>query len=268
MATYAVGDIQGCLGALERLLKLIQFNPAQDRMWFVGDLVNRGPDSLGVLRLIKQLGDAAVTVLGNHDLHLLALWTGITQPGRKDTLQPVLDAPDAEDLLHWLRFRPLVHAENGYLMVHAGLLPTWSIPQVLTLASEVQEALQSDAFKDVLPSIYFRKTHLPYPHLHPKERLGLTTNVLTRLRVCTEQGTPDFSFKGPPEEAPLGYLPWFRVPKRFTEQDTIIFGHWSALGILTEPHLLGLDGGCVWGRNLAAIRLDDRQLFRTSCSEK
>lgn len=268
MPTYAIGDVQGCLGALQRLLEEMQFDPARDQLWFVGDLVNRGPDSLAVLRLVKQLGSAAVTVLGNHDLHLLALWTGITEPGRKDTLRQVLDAPDAEALLDWLRFRPLVHAENGHVLVHAGLLPMWSISQVRILAGEVEEALQSDAFQDFLPAIYFRKANDPNLQLNPKERMGLTTNVLTRVRVCTEQGVPEFSFKGPPEEAPAGYLPWFRVPNRLSQQDTIVFGHWSALGILNEPNLLGLDGGCVWGRELVAVRLEDRQLFRISCTQR
>lgn len=265
MATYAIGDIQGCMNPLRRLLDHIKFDQTQDRLWFVGDLVNRGPHSLDVLRFVKQLGPSAVTVLGNHDIHLLALWSQITQPGRKDTLQPILSAPDADELLHWLRFRPLLHAENGFVMIHAGMLPSWSIDQATALAREVEAALQHDNFQDVLPSIYFRKGVEPSANLSKKERLGLTTNVLTRLRVCTLEGVPEFSFKGPPEEAPPGYFPWFHIPNRATQHETIIFGHWSALGIVTEKHIVALDGGCVWGRELVTMRLEDRQLFRVPC---
>lgn len=267
MATYAIGDIQGCMGALRRLLDHIKFDQVQDRLWFVGDLVNRGPHSLDVLRFVKQLGTSAVTVLGNHDIHLLALWSQITRPGRKDTLQPILSAPDADELLHWLRFRPLLHAENGCVMIHAGLLPSWSMDQATALAREVEEALQSNHFQEVLPAIYFQKAVVPSANLSTKERLGLTTNVLTRLRVCTKEGVPEFSFKGPPTGAPLGYFPWFRIPNRATQYETIIFGHWSALGIVQEKHLVALDGGCVWGRELVTMRLEDRQLFRVSCAK-
>ena len=268
MATYAIGDIQGCMGALRRLLDHIKFDQAQDRLWFVGDLVNRGPQSLKVLRFVKQLGPSAVTVLGNHDIHLLALWSQITQPGRKDTLQPVLSAPDADELLHWLRFRPLLHTENGFMMIHAGMLPSWSIAEATALAREVEEALQRDNFQDVLPAIYFRKGVEPSTKMSRKERLGLTANVFTRLRVCTKEGIPDFSFKGPPKEAPPGYFPWFQIPNRATQDETIIFGHWSALGIVQKKHIVALDGGCVWGRELVTMRLEDRQLFRVPCPKK
>jgi len=267
MATYVIGDIQGCMGALQRLLDHIQFDQAQDRLWFVGDLVNRGPHSLDVLRFVKQLGTSAVTVLGNHDIHLLALWSHITQPGRKDTLEPILSAPDADELLHWLRFRPLLHAEYDFVMIHAGMLPSWSIAQATALAREVEEALQRDDFQDILPAIYFRKVLAPSAHLTTEERLGFTTNVLTRLRICTHEGVPEFSFKGPPAEAPPGYFPWFQIPNRSTQHDTIIFGHWSALGIVQEQHLVAVDGGCVWGRELVTMRLEDRQIFRVSCSQ-
>ncbi len=265
MATYAIGDIQGCMGALHRLLDHMKFDQAQDRLWFVGDLVNRGPQSLEVLRFVKQLGTSAVTVLGNHDVHLLALWSQITQPGRKDTLQPILSAPDAEELLDWLRFRPLLHTEEGYVMVHAGMLPSWSIAEAAARAREVEEALQRDTFQDVLPAIYFRKAVEPSANMSTEERLGWTTNVFTRLRVCTNEGVPEFSFKGPPAEAPPGYFPWFRIPNRATKEETIIFGHWSALGIVQEEHIVALDGGCVWGQELVAMRLEDRQLFHVAC---
>ena len=265
MATYVIGDIQGCMGALHRLLDHIKFDQTHDCLWFLGDLVNRGPHSLEVLRFVKQLGAPAVTVLGNHDIHLLALWSQVAKPGRKDTLQSILSAPDVDELLHWLRFRPLLHAEHGFVMIHAGMLPSWSMSQATTLAHEVEEALQGDNFPDVLPAIYFRKKVEPTATLNKHERMGLTANVLTRLRVCTTEGIPKFSFKGPPEDAPPGYFPWFTIPNRLTQHDTIIMGHWSALGIIKEEHLIALDGGCVWGRELVTMRLDDRQLFRIPC---
>lgn len=265
MATYAIGDIQGCMGALHRLLDHMKFDQARDRLWFLGDLVNRGPQSLDVLRFVKHLGTSAITVLGNHDIHLLAIWSQITKPGRKDTLQQILSAPDAEELLHWLRYRPLLHAEDGYVMIHAGILPSWSIDRATTLAREVEEALQHDNFQAMLPAIYFRKGVEPSANMSTAERLGWATNVFTRLRVCTNEGVPEFSFKGPPSEAPPGYFPWFRIPNRATQDVTIIFGHWSALGIVQEEHIVALDGGCVWGRELVAMRLEDRQLFRVAC---
>ncbi len=265
MSIYAIGDIQGCADALHRLVKRLNFDPKQDRLWFVGDLVNRGPHSLEVLRYIKSLGEAAVTVLGNHDLHLLAIWADVTQPSRKDTLHPVLSAPDRDELLHWLRCRPLLHREEDYVMVHAGLLPSWSVETAGRLAGEVEQALRSPQFQRFLPAIYFRKGTVPSAKTSLEERWGFTTNVMTRLRVCTKEGLPEFSFKGPPQEAPSGLLPWFRIPGRASEQATIVFGHWSALGILNEKNLMALDGGCVWGRELVALRLEDRQLFRVSC---
>jgi bis(5'-nucleosyl)-tetraphosphatase (symmetrical) len=265
MATYAIGDVQGCVQALLRLLERIHFNTAKDRLWFVGDLVNRGPHSLEVLRLIKQLGTSAMTVLGNHDLHLLAVWAKVAPLNRKDTFQSVLAAPDADELLTWLRFRPLVHVEDGYCLVHAGLLPSWTIPQVLGLAREVEEALQDDHFHQLLPAIYFRKDILPSSHLSLEERISLTTNVLTRLRVCTKEGIPEFSFKGHPKDAPAGYMPWFQVPNRATQEDAIIFGHWSALGVVKAQGVFAIDGGCVWGQELAALRLEDQQIFRVTC---
>ncbi len=268
MPNYAIGDVQGCFKSLRKLLKNLQFNPTHDRLWFVGDLVNRGPDSLAVLRYIKDLGSAAVTVLGNHDLHLLAIWAGVTKAHQKDTLDEVLSAPDCNELLTWLRFRSMIHQENGFLMVHAGLLPQWTASQAVTLAHEVETALQKDNFVDVLPYIYFRDSPANWgKNLSYHGRLGITTNVLTRLRVCSAKGLPDFSFKGPPTEAADGLIPWFDTPGRATSQETIIFGHWSALGLYVQDRLLGLDAGCVWGREMIALRLEDLTIFRASCSE-
>ena len=267
MATYAIGDIQGCFSALHKLLEQIQFDPARDRLWFVGDLVNRGPDSLAVLRVVKGLGNAAITILGNHDLHLLAVWSGIATLHRKDTFREVLVAPDCEELLSWLRHRPLIHRENGFLLVHAGLLPHWTAAHAVELAHEVEAALQRDDFRTVLPTIYYRNSHAIWgADLTQRDRLGLITNILTRLRVCSPTGIPDFSFKGPPNQAPKGYIPWFQIPNRVSHEETIIFGHWSALGVMIDKKLLALDGGCVWGRELVGISLENRQLFRVSCS--
>ncbi len=268
MANYAIGDVQGCFKALRKLVKLLHFDPTKDRLWFVGDLVNRGPESLAVLRYIKDLGSAAVTVLGNHDIHLLAIWTGIATAHRKDTLEEVLSAPDCDDLLTWLRFRSLIHQENGFLMVHAGLLPQWTATYAITLAQEVETALQSENFVDVLPFIYRRPSHANWAgEMTSQDRLGAATNIMTRLRVCSAEGIPEFAFKGPPTEAAKGLIPWFEVPGRATSQETIIFGHWSALGVYIQDTLLSLDAGCVWGRELVALRLEDRALFRASCSD-
>ena len=268
MATYAIGDVQGCFKALRKLIKRLKFHPSKDRLWFVGDLVNRGPDSLAVLRYIKDLGSTAVTVLGNHDLHLLAVWSGVTKLHRKDTLDEVLSAPDCEELLTWLRYRPLIHREHDYVMVHAGLLPEWTAEDAVSLAREVEAALQSEKFADVLPFIYFRNSQVVWrANLKDADRLGLSTNVFTRLRMCSPEGVPDFSYKGPPLEAADGLVPWFDAPGRRTRKETIIFGHWSALGLYIEEKLLGLDAGCVWGRDLIALRLEDREVFRASCSE-
>lgn len=266
MATYVIGDVQGCLTSLRALLDQLAFDQDRDRLWFVGDLVNRGPDSLGVLRFIKALGPRAVTVLGNHDLHLLAVWTGATAIRQSDTFAEVLSAPDGQELLEWLRHRPLVHREGDYLLLHAGLLPQWTVSQAVDLAHEVEDVLRSDSLPARLPSIYYRPRMIVWKAgLSDQERLGLTTNVLTRLRVCSPDGVPEFSFKGPISKIPAGYMPWFRVPGRNSEHETILFGHWSALGVMIQERLIALDGGCVWGGDLVAIRLEDRRLFRVPC---
>ncbi|GJL65629.1 MAG: bis(5'-nucleosyl)-tetraphosphatase, symmetrical [Nitrospirales bacterium] len=267
MSTYVIGDIQGCFKALRKLVKRIQFDAACDRLWLVGDLVNRGPDSLAVLRYIKDLGPAAVTVLGNHDLHLLAIWSGVAKLHHKDTLAEVLSAPDCDELLTWLRFRPIIHLENGYLMLHAGILPQWTAAQAVVLAREVEAALQSENFVELLPYIYFRQPHIVWSkNLLYHDRLSFSANVLTRLRMCAPDGAPDFSFKGLPDQAENGFVPWFQAPGRSISHEVVIFGHWSALGLYIHDKLLGLDSGCVWGRALTALRLEDRKLFQVSCS--
>ena len=266
VATYVIGDVQGCMNSLGQLIDIIQFKPGQDRLWFVGDLVNRGPDSLAVLRYVKGLGPAALTVLGNHDLHLLAVSAGITGLQKKDSFQEVLLAPDCKELLDWLRYQPLIHHEQSFVLVHAGLLPQWTTNQALTLAREIEAILRSDDFAREMPFIYFRSMKRAWNDtLTDRERWGLATNVMTRIRICSEEGVPDFSFKGPVNEIPQGMKPWFQITNRAHQTETIIFGHWSALGVVLQDEVLCLDGGCVWGKELVALRLEDRRLYRVSC---
>jgi len=265
MAIYAVGDIQGCYTELKQLLEQIRFDPAADQLWLVGDLVNRGQDSLQVLRLVKSLGESAITVLGNHDLHLLAVAEGVADLHRGDTLDEVLKAPDRDELLCWLRNQRLLHAEEGYVLVHAGLLPQWTAKQASSLAREVESALCSDDYSVFLARMYGNAPHNWQDDLTGYMRLRVIVNAFTRLRICTTQGEMEFKFKGEVEHIPKGYLPWFDVPNRASADATVIVGHWSALGLKVEPHIIALDTGCLWGGSLSAIRLEDRQLFQISC---
>lgn len=265
MATYAVGDIQGCYTELQQLLQQFHFDPAQDRLWLVGDLVNRGPDSLQVLRYIKSLGDRAITVLGNHDLHLLAVAEGVGELHRTDTLDEVLSAPDRDELLTWLRQQRLLHAEGDYVLVHAGLLPQWSVKQAAGLAHEVEEALRGDDYVTFFERMYGNSPHAWDDDLDGYKRLRVIVNAFTRLRVCSPQGEMEFKFKGEVDRIPEGYLPWFDVPGRKSRKATVICGHWSALGLKLMPNLIALDTGCLWGGPMTAIRLEDRQLFQVSC---
>lgn len=266
MSTYAIGDIQGCDAALGRMLDAIAFDPSRDRIWLVGDLVNRGPSSLAVLRRVMALGEAAVTVLGNHDLHLLAVAGGFRRPHRNDTLDSVIGAADKHEILDWLRHRNLMHADGGYALVHAGLLPGWTIPKALTLAREVESALRGAGCHRFLRHLYGNHPARWDDALTGVDRLRVVVNAMTRMRVCAADGTMDFSFKGPPEGAPPGYLPWFAVPGRASRDHTIICGHWSALGLRQEERLLALDSGCLWGGTLSAVRLEDRRLYQVSCA--
>ena len=267
MATYAIGDIQGCYRELLELLELIAFDPARDSLWLTGDLVNRGPDSLATLRYIRQLGARAITVLGNHDLHLLAIAASGEKPKRKDTLDAILAAPDRDELLDWLRRQPLLHVDvgTGYAMVHAGLAPQWSIPQARELAAEVSEVLCSDNYPE-----YFRHMYGDGPcrwreELHGWERLRCITNYLTRMRFCNEKGELALRAKGAPGSQPPGYSPWYALPTRRNRDLTILFGHWSQLPI-EDPEALEngvrpLDSGCLWGGRLTAMRLEDQRYF-------
>lgn len=261
MATYAIGDVQGCHDALQRLLDLIQFDPNRDRLWFVGDLVNRGPDSLEVLRYVKGLGGSTRVVLGNHDIFLLAVSEGVVTLQPKDTIGDVLKADDRLDLIDWLRHQPLHHHEGSFFMIHAGLLPQWTTEDAAQLAGEVGIALQGQGFRSFLQSLFHDPVVRWSPSLTGASRLVTVARVLTRLRTCTPAGdTSDFS--GPPEKALTGYLPWFRIPTRRNANTTLITGHWAALGLHIEPNLLAIDSGCVWGRQLTAVRLEDRTVFQ------
>lgn len=265
MATYAIGDIQGCFQALQLLLQKIDFDPARDRLWLVGDLVNRGPDSLAVLRWARALGDKAVIVLGNHDLHLLAVAYGFVKPHRKDTIDQVLAAPDCGELCDWLRHQRLFHAEGDYALVHAGLLPQWSVKKAAALAHEVEQKLQGKHHLDFFARMYGNEPKAWSKDLHGMARLRMITNAMTRLRFCTPAGEMEFAHKGPPEIFPAGHLPWYEAPNRKSADTTIIFGHWSALGLQVRSNLLALDTGCLWGGDLTAVRLEDRQVYQISC---
>jgi bis(5'-nucleosyl)-tetraphosphatase (symmetrical) len=265
MSIYAIGDIQGCYDELRRLLDTVAFDPARDRLWLVGDLVNRGPQSVEVLRFLRGLGDRAISVLGNHDLHLLVVAAGVRKPHRSDTLDGILAAPDRGELLAWLRRQRLMHADNGYAMVHAGLLPQWNIAQALALAREVEAALQGPDHGEFLAQMYGNTPAQWQDSLTGFDRLRVIVNAMTRLRVCTPEGVMEFSHKTAPEGAPAGYLPWFDIPQRASRDTPVLFGHWAALGLTLRPDLLGLDSGCVWGRRLTAVRLEDRRIFQCGC---
>jgi bis(5'-nucleosyl)-tetraphosphatase (symmetrical) len=265
MSTYAIGDLQGCFDALVELLDECAFNRARDRLWFVGDLVNRGPQSLEILRFVKSLGDSALSVLGNHDLHMLMVAEGRAKAHRQDTLQAVLAAPDREELLAWVRGLPLAHAEGEYLMVHAGLLPAWNARDAVRLSREVEAALRGPAWPQLMAHMYGNQPDRWDESLAGYDRLRVIINAMTRLRVCTDDGRMEFSHKGRLEDIPKGYRPWFTVPGRASASSTVVCGHWSALGLLAEKNLLALDSGCLWGRRLSAVRLEDRRVFQVSC---
>lgn len=261
MGTYLIGDIQGCHATLRRLVKRLPLGPTGDRLWFVGDLVNRGPDSLDVLRWIRDQGDRAIVVLGNHDLRLLAVAEGVRELRGRDTFGDVLEAPDRDELLNWLRARPLLHREEGVTVVHAGLLPVWTLDDAATAAREAETALRGEARADFLDRLHARPVRAWSPDLPREERLRLGAVALTSIRVVGPDGLPRPGFKGPPEDAPAGCVPWFSFPGRRSRGGTVAFGHWSALGLRNTEEQLALDTGCVWGRGLAAVRLEDRAVF-------
>ncbi|MGE3480098.1 MAG: symmetrical bis(5'-nucleosyl)-tetraphosphatase [Gammaproteobacteria bacterium] len=258
MAVYAIGDVQGCQRELMTLLSLLEFNPDTDRLWFVGDLVNRGPDSLEVLRFVKSLGDRAVTVLGNHDLHLLAIATGTRKPGPGDTFDDILAAPDRDALIDWLRRLPLLHhdAALGYTMIHAGLPPQWDLALAADRAAEVEAVLRSDDHVAFLRDMYGGKPDLWSESLRGTDRLRFILNCYTRLRFCDAEGRIHLKEKGSPFERDDDLRPWFESPGRASADLNLVFGHWSTLGRYHAPGVCALDSGCVWGGALTALRLD------------
>ena len=255
MSRYAIGDIQGCCDELRALLTRLGFTADRDRLWFVGDLVNRGPQSLETLRFVHALADNAIVVLGNHDLHLLAVACGSRPARRSDTLNEVLHAPDRDLLLEWLATRPLAHFEAGDLLVHAGVVPQWTVETTLGLAREVESALRNDPRK-LFDHMYGDDPDHWSADLAGTDRLRFAINVLTRMRVCTKEGRVNLRIKGKPPAADSPWLPWFNVPGRRTRDTRVVFGHWSALGLVVREDVIGLDSGCVWGGELTAIDLD------------
>ena len=254
MATYAIGDVQGCYDELQALLARIGFNDDRDQLWFVGDLVNRGPKSLQVIRFVKSLG--AITVLGNHDLHLVTQFEGFEKKRKDDTFTDVLEAPDARELIEWLRTRPLMHSEGDWVMVHAGLLPNWSISKSLSLAKEVEAALGAPGYRDFLANMYGSKPVRWDDSLAGWDRLRVIVNSMTRMRFCKPDGEMDFHTTG--KTPPAGFLPWYQTRKGDARQ--IVFGHWSTAGLQLTERVAGIDTGCIWGGPLSALRLEDRWL--------
>ena len=266
MATYAIGDIQGCFASFLALLERCAFDPAHDRLWLVGDLVNRGPRSLETLRFVRDLGTSAVTVLGNHDLYLLMLAEGFGKRGKDDTLDEILTASDCDELLDWLRQQPLCHVEGGFCLVHAGLLPQWTAVEARRLATEVEQALRAPSYREFMANMWGSEPAFWSDDLEGWSRLRVIVNAMTRMRFCSPEGVMEFRTKGELADAPAGYMPWFQVPGRRSADAVLVTGHWSALGLKIEPNLLALDSGCLWGRHLTAVRLEDRAVFQVDCS--
>ena len=271
MATFLIGDVQGCDTALARLLQKSGFSPSRDTLFLLGDLVNRGPDSAAVLRRLMALEGAAHCLLGNHDLSLLAVAHGQRAPHRNDTMDNVLDAPDRDAMLEWLRHQRMAIRASGWLMVHGGVLPQWDADQALGLGAEVEAVLRGPALVDFLATMYGNEPARWDESLRGADRLRVIVNALTRLRFCTPDGRMDLKASGGPDKAPPGWLPWFDVPGRRSAGTPIAFGHWSTLGLVQRPDLLSLDTGCVWGGCLSAARLADdgsvRELIQVECDQ-
>lgn len=262
MATYAIGDLQGCFNTFQNLLEAIGFNASRDRLWMVGDLINRGPDSLRTLRWMKTHEASVIAVLGNHDLHAIAVHEGYVPGHRNDTLQELMEAPDRVGLFDWLRRQRMIHVEDDLLMVHAGLLPQWEAAEALDLGAEVEAALQGKKYRDFFAQMYGNLPDKWDAELKGMDRLRLITNALTRLRICTPKGRMELKFTGEVRDVPEKFLPWFEAPTRRSDKSTVIFGHWSALGLMVRHNLIALDTGCLWGGQLTAIRLEDRRVFQ------
>ncbi|MDE0165725.1 MAG: symmetrical bis(5'-nucleosyl)-tetraphosphatase [Bryobacterales bacterium] len=260
MATYAIGDIQGCYLTFRKLLEKIEFDPVEDRLWLAGDLVNRGPRSLETLRWAYRNRDSIQVVLGNHDLKLLAVAAGASSPSPQDTLDELLAAPDRTELLDWLRRRPLLVEEGPLVLVHAGLLPSWPLAEARGYAREAEAALQDPGYARLLQEAIARRVDWRNDLTGAVRWRGLT-DIFTRMRMCTRDGRPSYRHNGPPEEAP-GEVPWFALPAADRGSYTIVFGHWAALGLYIRPGIIGIDTGCVWGGTLTAVRLPDLTVFQ------
>ena len=265
---YLIGDLQGCCDPLDHLLAEIDFSPSRDRLHLLGDLVNRGPQSLPVLRRLEALGDAAQCLLGNHDLHLLAVAHGVRQQGRGDTLDAILADPRRDALLDWLRHRRMAAQACGWLLVHAGVIPQWTAEQTLACAGEIETLLRSPDIATFLPVMYGNEPRRWDPALQGFDRWRFIVNTLTRMRLCSADGELELKKDGP-GEAPPGMRPWFEHPDRFTKDTPIAFGHWSQLGLIDSPLLLSTDTGCVWGGSLTAVRVDagHREVIQVPCPQ-
>jgi len=264
MATYAIGDIQGCYHAFQALLAKIEFNPKADQLWLVGDLVNRGSGSLQVLRWCYAHQDSLQVVLGNHDLHALVVANGIVRAHKSDTLAALLAAEDCDVLLNWLRQQPLIYQEDNFLMVHAGLLPQWTAAEAVGYGAEVAAALQGNAYLEFLASMYGNLPNRWRENLTGTDRLRVITNAMTRLRVCSEHGEMEFAFNGGLSDVPAGLMPWFEVPSRATTEVEVIFGHWSALGLQLRTNIYALDSGCLWGGQLTAMNIHTKAITQVA----
>lgn len=270
MSTYAIGDIQGCFNELKNLLNHIHFDATKDTLWFTGDLINRGKQSLEVLRYIRDLGEQHKMVLGNHDLHLLAVYYEVQEPSKQDTINDILQAPDCDDLINWLRFRPLFHYDEtlGYALAHAGLAPSWTLEKAKQLTKEVEAVLKSDSPQFFLQAMYGNHPDYWNDDLTGIARLRCITNYFTRLRLCYRDGRLDFTYKGTLKDKPAHLIPWFDVSNRANASLKIIFGHWAALGGKVDvSNVFALDTGCVWGNRLTALCLDNEKRFSIACDK-
>lgn len=265
MPTYAIGDVQGCYAAFLELLEVIAYDPGRDRLWLTGDLVNRGEDSLGMLRWCMVHDDGVVAILGNHDLHLLAVAEGLVPPHRKDTLTEILEAPDRTEVLDWLRRRPMLHREGDWLMVHAGLMPEWTAEMAASLARELEAALRGSDYRSFLRDMYGNEPRHWSEALNGQDRLRLIANAMTRLRFLHADGGLEFLHKCAPAEAPPSLIPWYDMPGRLSRDVRVVFGHWSTLGLYVRSDIAALDTGCLWGGRLTALRLEDGRIFQVGC---
>ena len=268
MTHYAIGDVQGCMSSLERLLEKLAYSPSRDVLWLTGDLVNRGPRSLDVLRWARDQGSSLVTILGNHDLHLLARVAGAQGEKKRDTLDDVLHAPDRDALCDWLRARPIAHVEGDRVLIHAGLHPQWTIDDVRTYAIELQHELRGDTWREFLAKTSNGPAPVWTPQLHGADRWRAQLSYFVRARMLDEAGRIVGDYDGPPQGSPAGTSPWFAMPGKKWATHTAVFGHWAALGLDVGKHHIGLDTGCVWGKALTAIRLDDRSIISVKAVEK